>query len=84
MSDKILKFQATWCQPCKMLSKVIEGEDLGIPIEEVDIDEKREVAQSFGIRGVPTMIYTRGGSEVSRVSGMMTLGDVQKWISSVK
>ena len=37
---KLLKFHATWCQPCKMLSKVMEGVDLGVPVENIDIDEK--------------------------------------------
>lgn len=84
MSDKILKFSATWCGPCKMLSKVIEGEDLGVPIEEIDIDEKRDLAVQYGIRGVPTMVYTRDGSEVSRVSGMMMIKDVRDWVEKNK
>ena len=84
MTDKILKFQATWCQPCKMLSKTLEGEDLGVPVEEVDIDQNQELAIQYAIRGVPTMVFVRDGSEVSRVSGMMNLNDVKKWIDTVK
>ena len=81
MTDKILKFSASWCQPCKMLSKTIEGEDLGVVVEEVDIDNNRELAVQYAIRGVPTMVYTREGSEVSRVSGYMMLKDIQEWIA---
>lgn len=84
MSDKILKFSASWCQPCKMLAKTLEGEDLGVPVEEVDIDENQQLAVQYAIRGVPTMVYTRDGTEVSRVSGMMMLNDVKKWIDAVK
>lgn len=81
MSDKILKFAADWCGPCKMLSKTLEGEDLGVPVEEIDIDKNQELAVQYAIRGVPTMVYTRDGTEVSRVSGMMMIGAVREWIA---
>lgn len=55
---KVLKFQASWCQPCKMLSRVVdEAKDkISVPIEEVDIDENTELAKKFNIRGVPTLV----------------------------
>lgn len=55
---KVLKFQATWCQPCKMLSKVIESakDKITLPIEEIDIDENTEMARQYSVRGVPTIV----------------------------
>ena len=50
-------------------------------VEEVDIDENRDLAVQYAIRGVPTMVYTRDGSEVTRVSGYMMLKDIQEWIA---
>ena len=82
MSDKILKFQASWCQPCKMLSKAIEGEDLGVVVEEVDIDDNRDLAIQYGVRGVPTMVLVREGTEVARVSGYMSADKVREWVSA--
>ena len=40
---KLLKFHATWCQPCKMLSRVIEdaGDKITMPMEEIDIDQNQ-------------------------------------------
>lgn len=77
---KILKFAAEWCGPCKMLSKTIEDYD-GIPIEEIDIDQKREVAEQYGIRGVPTMIILDdNGVELRRRSGMMMYNDFLKFV----
>jgi thioredoxin 1 len=72
MSDKILKFSATWCQPCKMLTKQLEGEDFGVPLQEVDIDANESLAKEFGIRGVPTLVLVRDGQEVKRLSGVNT------------
>ena len=37
MTTKVLKFSASWCEPCKMLKRTIEGEDIGAPVAELAI-----------------------------------------------
>jgi thioredoxin 1 len=81
MTDKILKFSAGWCQPCKVLSKTLHEQDLGVPLEEVDIDEKSDLAVQYGIRSVPTLVYVRGGTEAARLGGAQTLPKVKEWIA---
>jgi thioredoxin 1 len=83
MSDKILKFSASWCGPCKALSKTLHDQDLGVPVEEVDIDEKSELAVQYGIRSVPTLVYVRGGTEAARLGGAQTLAKVKEWVAGV-
>lgn len=83
MSDKILRFSASWCQPCKMLAKTLEGEDLGVPVEVVDIDENSELAMQFGIRGVPTLVYIKEDKEAGRISGMQTIAALKEWITKL-
>ena len=70
---KILKFAASWCSPCAMLSNMLESTDLGIPVEEIDIDENMELPKKYGIRGVPTMVLLNDdGVEVRRLIGLPT------------
>lgn len=77
---KILKFQAEWCGPCKMLSKTLEGYD-EIEIQEIDIDADQEVAIRYSIRGVPTLVLLDdNGVEVRRKSGMMMFNDFEKFV----
>lgn len=78
---KILKFEASWCQPCKMLTKTLEGVETNIDIERVDIDENAELAMKYGIRGVPTMILIEDDKEVKRMSGMKNKDELEKWIN---
>lgn len=72
---KVLKFSASWCGPCKMLTKSIETirDQTDAKIEEIDIDEQPERAKQYQIRGVPTLVLLDNtGNEVKRKSGAMT------------
>jgi thioredoxin 1 len=73
---RLLKFHATWCAPCKELSKIVERNKDKIPegtdFVEIDIDQDMESAKALGIRGVPTMILmTDDNQEYRRHVGMM-------------
>ena len=69
---KLLKFSASWCQPCKMLTTIIDN---------IDIDEQSELAQQYNIRGVPTLILIDDvGNEVKRNVGMITRDKLLEWI----
>lgn len=78
---RVIKFEATWCSPCKMLSNILETVTTDVPIERYDIDEHMEYAQSFGIRGVPTMVMLDGNTEMKRMSGILNKEDLEKWLN---
>ena len=69
---RILRFTASWCQPCKMLSQILEDIDTGLPIEVVDIDVDTELAMEYGIRSVPTLVILEENVEVKRMTGLVT------------
>ena len=74
---KLLKFEASWCGPCKALTKLMESAQLPVPIEVIDVDESAAVAAQYGIRSVPTLILVDdAGAEVKRKVGMMSSDDL--------
>ena len=79
---KILKFSASWCGPCKMLSTTIAGikDKIPYPIEEIDADTNSKLAQKFNIRGLPTMIIMDGDTEVKRKVGSMSLNELKTFV----
>lgn len=79
MSKKILRFTASWCQPCKALAKNLESAEVGLPIEVIDIDAQEELAVEYGIRGVPTLVMLDENIEVKRMSGNKTVKELQDW-----
>ena len=71
---KLLKFYATWCEPCKGLSQVINGakDKITVPIEEVNIEENMDLAMKYGIRSVPTLILVdEDGAVVKKNVGVL-------------
>ena len=79
---KVLRFTASWCQPCKMLAKTLEDVETQIPIEVIDIDENQGLAMDYGIRGVPTLVMLDGDIEVKRVSGMLMKNQLAEWLGA--
>lgn len=80
---QLLKFQASWCQPCNMLSKAMESIDhpLVESRQEIDIDEDTEKVKQYNIRGVPTLILIDDeGKEVKRQSGYMSESQILKFL----
>ena len=80
MSKKVLRFTASWCQPCKMLAKTLEGIIIDYPIEVIDIDENQELSIQYGVRGVPTLVMLENDAEVKRIVGMQTEGFLKEWL----
>ena len=78
---KLLKFYAEWCQPCKMLSRVMEDVELGVEVQEVDIDKDMDTARSYNVRGVPMLVMVDdAGVAVRTKSGYMNEADLLKFV----
>ena len=78
---KVLRFTASWCQPCKMLGRTLEDIPTDYPIEVIDIDESKDLAIQYGVRGVPTLVMLQDDVETKRVVGMQTEGFLKEWLA---
>lgn len=80
---KIIDFWAPWCQPCKQMKPTIESLEKDFPIEKINIDEQPEIAQSYGVMSIPTLLIMDNDKEVKRFIGNTSEADVRGLITQL-
>lgn len=79
IKDKVLvDFYAEWCGPCKMLAPNLEKLDYNIL--KVDVDKFQDLAISYGVMSVPTLILFKGGKEVNKVIGYLDIDELKEMV----
>ena len=85
-SDKpvMLDFWAEWCQPCKMLTPTVEelaGDFEGqILVGKLNVDDNPNTATTYGIRGIPTLLFLKDGKVVQQIVGVKSKAEIKKII----
>lgn len=75
-----LVFSAPWCAACTALKGSLK--ESGIPFDEVNVDSDvgSELASKYGIRGLPTTIFTdKEGNVLKTIVG---LKPVQEYVNA--
>ncbi len=69
----LVDFYADWCGPCQMLEPVLDGlaAETDAAIAKVDVDAHQQLAGSYGVRGVPTLVLYADGEQVEQHTGAL-------------
>jgi putative thioredoxin len=83
----VVDLWATWCQPCKQLSPVLErlaeeGRGTWI-LAKVDVDANPRIGQAFGVQSIPMVIAVAGGQPVTGFNGARPEPEVRQFIDSL-
>ncbi len=73
-SDKpvLVDFYADWCGPCQMMAREIDEfaeETEKVKVCKLNVDESTDLAMTFGVMSIPTVILFENGQEVKRFVG---------------
>ena len=84
-SDKtvLIDFYADWCNPCKILSPILEEvarENPDIKLVKIDVDTNENLAYEYRAYSIPTLVVIKDGKEVTRAVGAMPKEDVLELI----
>ena len=76
----LLDFWAEWCGPCRMLGPVVEEiaqETQGtIKVGKVNIDEEADLATSFKVMSIPTLVVIKNGKLTATSVGVKPKQDI--------
>jgi thioredoxin 1 len=69
----IVDFWAEWCGPCRQLGPKLDEiatEHQGrVKVYKMNVDENPDTPSKFHVRGIPTVVFLKGGQLVHQVVG---------------
>jgi thiol-disulfide isomerase/thioredoxin len=82
--DVLYDFYSTHCGPCQMMMPIVERLHAeGYPVVKINIDERPDMMQRFGIQVVPTFVLVVGGQEWQRVSGLQEESNLRAMLAQL-
>lgn len=83
----VVDFFASWCGPCRALAPLIDrfAADYSgrVDIYKVDVDAESELAEAFGVRSVPTLLFARPGSRPHVITGLQPADTLKSMIEKL-
>ena len=79
----LVDFYADWCGPCKMMAPVVEelaGEEPGVKVCKINIDEEMAIAQRYGVMSIPTFIAFKSGEVAGKQVGALPKSKLQELV----
>ncbi len=81
----VIDFWAAWCVPCKMIAPTLDElaqEFAGkAKVGKLNVDENREIAGKYGIRGIPSLLLFKDGEIKDQMVGVHSKQEISNMIS---
>ncbi|MBD1372231.1 thioredoxin family protein [Hazenella sp. IB182357] len=88
--SKVVEFNADWCIDCKRIAPdlpaIEEKFNNDFQFAEIDVDDARDIAEQYHVKGIPTFIIFQEGVEQDRLHSRnaKTKQQIESFLSQVK
>ena len=76
----LVDFYADWCGPCRRMGEVLETLT-EVNVLKINTDEFLNLATSFGVMSIPTLILFIDGAESGKLIGLQSKDDILDFIN---
>jgi len=80
----LVDFWADWCGPCKTLTPIleqaVEERNGDVALAKVDTDANQDLAERYGVRGIPNVKAFRNGQVVDEFTGAVPAAVVEEFL----
>lgn len=83
----LVDFWAVWCGPCKAIAPVIDSLAVNyagkLKVAKVNVDENSATPSRYGVRGIPTLLFIKGGKVADQITGYAPQEEIDQRIQKL-